>query len=101
VLSIDFSPRLLAELSGRARGLPVAAVAGNIRDVGALAATGVELVVCMGDTLSHLEREEDLERVFAASRRASPSGAGSSRSVISAGNCTVSSASFPSTAPMS
>jgi SAM-dependent methyltransferase len=65
VLSIDFSPRLLAELSERARGLPVAAVAGDIRDVGALATTGVELVVCMGDTLSHLEREEDLERVFA------------------------------------
>jgi SAM-dependent methyltransferase len=65
VLSIDFSSRLLAELNERARGLPVAAVAGDIRDVGALAPTGVELVVCMGDTLSHMECETDLERVFA------------------------------------
>jgi SAM-dependent methyltransferase len=65
VVSIDFSPRLLAELNERARGLPVTAVAGDIRDVGALAPTGVELVVCMGDTLSHLEREDDLGRVFA------------------------------------
>ena len=65
VLSIDFSSRLLAELKERARGLPVAAVAGDFRDVGALVPTGVELVVCMGDTLSHLECEDDLERVFA------------------------------------
>ncbi len=65
VLAIDFSHQLLAELNERARGLPVTALAGDIRDVGALAPTGVELVVCMGDTLSHLEREGDLERVFA------------------------------------
>jgi len=66
VLAIDFSHRLLAELNERARGLPVAALAGDIRDVAALAPTGVELVVCMGDTLSHLECEGDLERVFAS-----------------------------------
>ena len=65
VLAIDCSHRLLAELNERTRGLPVAALAGDIRDVGALAPAGVELVVCMGDTLSHLEREDDLERVFA------------------------------------
>jgi len=65
VLSVDFSPRLLAELHERARGLPVTAIVGDIRDVGALAPTGVDLVVCMGDTLSHLECESDLERMFA------------------------------------
>jgi SAM-dependent methyltransferase len=65
VLSIDFSQRLLAELHERAHGLPVAAVAGDIRDVGALAPTGVEIVVCMCDTLSHLDGEDDLERLFA------------------------------------
>jgi SAM-dependent methyltransferase len=65
VLAIDFSHQLLAELNERARGLPVTALAGDIRDIGALAPTGVELVVCMGDTLSHLERERDLGRVFA------------------------------------
>jgi SAM-dependent methyltransferase len=64
VLAIDFSHRLLAELNERSRGLPVTALAGDIRDVGALAPTGVDLVVCMGDTLSHLEREGDLERLF-------------------------------------
>jgi SAM-dependent methyltransferase len=65
VFAIDVSQRLLAELTERARGLPVEAIAGDIRDVAALAPPSVELVVCMGDTLSHLEREGDLERLFA------------------------------------
>jgi predicted TPR repeat methyltransferase len=64
VLAID-SHRLLAELNERVRGLPVAAIAGDIRDVAALTPTAVEVVVCMGDTLSHLEGEGNLERVFA------------------------------------
>ena len=65
VLAIDFSERLLAELKERAHGLRVDIVAGDIRDVARLAPSGVELAVCMGDTLSHLEREEDLTRLFA------------------------------------
>lgn len=65
VLAVDFSRRLLAELKERTRGLPVEAVLGDIREVQALVPTGVEVVVCMGDTLSHLGREADLERLFA------------------------------------
>lgn len=65
VRAIDFSQRLLAELTERTRGLPVEAVTGDIRDVEALAPTGLELAVCMGDTLSHLERAADLDRLFA------------------------------------
>jgi len=64
VLAVDFSRRLLAELNDRARGLPVEAIAGDIRDVARLVPAGIELVVCMGDTLAHLEREADLDRVF-------------------------------------
>jgi len=64
VLAIDFSQRLLAELRDRARGLPVEAIAGDIRDVAKLVPTTVELAICMGDTLSHLEYEADLTRVF-------------------------------------
>jgi len=72
VLAIDFSRRLLDEFSERTRGLPVTAKAGDIRDVASLAPSGIDVVVCMGDTLSHLERPEDLDRVFegAASRLA-------------------------------
>ena len=64
VLAVDFSQRLLAELRDRARGLPVEAIAGDIRDVARLVPAGIELVVCMGDTLAHLEREADLDRVI-------------------------------------
>jgi SAM-dependent methyltransferase len=64
VVAIDFSHRLLAELTQRATGLPVDAVAGDIRDVATLAPAGVELVVCMGDTLPHLDRDDDLDRLF-------------------------------------
>jgi len=64
VMAIDFSQRLLAELGERAHGLPVETIAGDICDVARLVPKQVELVVCMGDTLSHLEREADLTRVF-------------------------------------
>jgi SAM-dependent methyltransferase len=67
VLAIDFSRRLLDELNERACGLSVTAVTGDIRDVAALAPSGVEVVACMGDTLSHLEHLEDLGRVFEGS----------------------------------
>jgi SAM-dependent methyltransferase len=64
VLAVDFSEPLLAELRERTRGLLVQAVAGDLRDLEALAPPNVDLAVCMGDTLSHLERAADLERLF-------------------------------------
>src|SRR5262249_15618791 len=64
VLAIDFSRRLLDELAERARGLAVEPIAGDIRDVARLVPADVELAVCMGDTLTHLEREVDLRRVL-------------------------------------
>jgi SAM-dependent methyltransferase len=68
VRAIDFSERLLAELRERARGLPIDVVGGDIRDVVALGPEDAEVAVCMGDTLSHLEREADVERVFTGVR---------------------------------
>jgi SAM-dependent methyltransferase len=69
VLAIDWSRRLLAELRDRTRGLPVDAIAGDIRDVARLVPAGIDVAVCMGDTLSHLERETDLARMFAGVAR--------------------------------
>src|SRR5262250_2243233 len=63
-VDLGFSQRILAELRERTHGLPIEAIAGDIRDVTRLVPKQVELVVCMGDTLSHLEREADLTRVF-------------------------------------
>jgi SAM-dependent methyltransferase len=64
VTAVDVSQRLLAELRARAHGLPVETIAGDICDVARLVPNEVGLAVCMGDTLSHLEREADLTRVF-------------------------------------
>jgi 2-polyprenyl-3-methyl-5-hydroxy-6-metoxy-1,4-benzoquinol methylase len=66
VLAIDFSRRLLDELTDRTRGLPVEALAGDIRDVARLVSSSIEVAVCMGDTLAHLEREADLVGVLGA-----------------------------------
>src|SRR5258705_2390872 len=64
VLAVDISQRLLAELRDRTRGLAVEAITGDIRDVARLVPAGVEVAVCMGDTLAHLGRDADLDRVF-------------------------------------
>jgi SAM-dependent methyltransferase len=64
VLAVDQSARLLAELRERTRGLPIEALAADLRDVATLAPAGVDVAVCMGDTLSHLERMADVERLF-------------------------------------
>jgi len=64
VRAVDLSPRLLAELAGRSAGLPVETVAGDLRSAAALVPPGAALVVCMGDTLSHLPCEADLDDVF-------------------------------------
>jgi SAM-dependent methyltransferase len=69
VRAIDLSQRLLAELRERTRGLPVDAIAGDIRNVARLVPAGIDVAVCMGDTLSHLAREADLARVFAGVAR--------------------------------
>jgi len=69
VLAVDSSRRLLAELRERTRGLPVNAIAGDIRHVARLVPAGIRVAVCMGDTLSHLERETDLARLFAGVAR--------------------------------
>src|SRR5262245_37079074 len=64
VLAVDFSERLLRELKEHAHGLPIEAIRGDIRDVAILTPDGLDVAVCMGDTLSHLERDADLDRLF-------------------------------------
>jgi SAM-dependent methyltransferase len=69
VVAIDLCRRLLAELDARARGLPVESIVGDIRDVAELAPATAELIVCMGDTLSHLAHADEVERVFDGAAR--------------------------------
>ena len=68
VRAIDLSETLLGELQEHAGSLPIAPLRGDIRDVASLAARGAELVVCMGDTLTHLPTITDIRNVLAGCR---------------------------------
>jgi SAM-dependent methyltransferase len=69
VLGVDLSGALLEELRGRASGLDIEAVQGDMLDSRLYADKGpFEVAVCMGDTLTHLRTTEDvavlLENVY-------------------------------------
>lgn len=71
VLAIDSSPVLLSQLSSLAEGLPVRACCGDLLGFGQYLLKGQRagLVLCMGDTLTHLETTEaiaTLSRTVAA-----------------------------------
>ena len=77
VLAIDSSPVLLRQLSTLAEGLPVRAHCGDLLSFAEYLSTDerADLVLCMGDTLTHLETPDDiatLSRTVAA--RLSPHG---------------------------
>jgi SAM-dependent methyltransferase len=60
VLAVDSSPGLLSQLSSLAEGLGVRACCGNLLDFAGYLSNGerADLVLCMGDTLTHLETPE-------------------------------------------
>lgn len=75
VRAVDLSEKLLAELTHRRGDLPVEPLQGNIRDAGDLALPGTEVIVCMGDTLTHLEASADVTRLLAGcASRLAPGG---------------------------
>ena len=75
VTAIDTSAELLHELSDRIAGLPIQVVTADLLDVEAHVPEPVQLVLCMGDTLTHLDNLDDVDRVFhAVSRCLAPQG---------------------------
>ncbi len=62
VWSVDFNKQLLEELKINCMGLDVTAVEQDIRLVTKYEDLNPELLVCCGDTLTHLESESDIER---------------------------------------
>jgi SAM-dependent methyltransferase len=55
VTAIDFSSKLLKELSERKGNLPIQILEKNILDFDSYNAIEPELIICMGDTLTHLK----------------------------------------------
>jgi SAM-dependent methyltransferase len=66
VIAVDSCQSLLNELQSHSGTLPIETVCGDMRELGRLAAPGtVAVVVCMGDTLTHLDSRRDVSRLFA------------------------------------
>ncbi|GHO67502.1 SAM-dependent methyltransferase [Ktedonobacter sp. SOSP1-52] len=66
VTAIDLSQRLLAELAERKEKHAIVALQGDIRNVLQLVEAPYDVVVCMGDTLPHLESKDDVIHLLQA-----------------------------------
>lgn len=65
VLAIDTSSLLLDELRRQALDLPIRAVVGDLARFDDHLRDGADVVLCMGDTLTHLPDETAVETLFA------------------------------------
>lgn len=66
VTAVDLSACLLAELTEHAADLPIKPVRGDMLDPATYAeAAPFDIVVCMGDTLTHLGNQQEVYRLFA------------------------------------
>lgn len=65
VTAIDSCQTLVEELQGRAAGLPINTVTGDILGFRKYVSKPVEIILCMGDTLTHLPERASVEHLFA------------------------------------
>lgn len=65
VVAIDTSPELLDVLERNAAGLAVRAIRADLLDFRRYVDGPANLIVCLGDTLTHLEAPGHVERLFA------------------------------------
>jgi 2-polyprenyl-3-methyl-5-hydroxy-6-metoxy-1,4-benzoquinol methylase len=73
MLAIDTSPELLAELASERP--EVTCVIGDMRELNALAPEAYDVIVCMGDTLTHLSSQADVAQLLAdACHKLAPAG---------------------------
>lgn len=67
VIAIDTSRKLLNELRAHVLGRPVEALEADMMDLAQQVAPGTaDVIVCMGDTLTHLPSRDLIPRLFAA-----------------------------------
>ena len=64
VTAIDTCPALLTDLHKAAGQLPIQTVEDNLINFRNHCLEGIELIICMGDTLTHLETRNDVRRLF-------------------------------------
>jgi SAM-dependent methyltransferase len=64
VLAIDSSACLLEELRRHSAGLPLRTVEANLQDFAQYLSAPADLILCMGDTLTHLQRMNEIEQLL-------------------------------------
>ena len=64
VIAIDISHVLLADLKKNARELPIETIEDNLQNFLDHHPQNTELIVCMGDTLTHLETLDEVQLLF-------------------------------------
>ena len=64
VLAIDSSACLLEELRVHSAGLPLRAVKANLLDFVQYLSAPADLILCMGDTLTHLQSMDEIEQLL-------------------------------------
>lgn len=64
VIAIDFSETLLAEIRANSNGLNIKTVNDDLLNFKKHVPYKIELCVCMGDTLTHLNSLEDIEKLL-------------------------------------
>lgn len=64
VKAVDFNDKLLTELQARTKGLPIELIKDDIRNVKGFTSSIVDLIICCGDTISHLDTFEQLGKLM-------------------------------------
>jgi SAM-dependent methyltransferase len=75
VTAVDDSSALLDELRARGAGLPIRVIEGDLLRVADYVSAAPDIVLCMGDTLTHIQTREEIAGLFAdVSRVLAPGG---------------------------
>jgi 2-polyprenyl-3-methyl-5-hydroxy-6-metoxy-1,4-benzoquinol methylase len=70
VFAIDLSHDLLAELTSHAEGLSIVTIEDNLLNFTKHIPQNVELIVCMGDTITHLQAHDEVQILLENAARA-------------------------------
>jgi SAM-dependent methyltransferase len=64
VTAVDDSPVLLQELRDRGVGLPIRVIEGDLLNASSYVSAAPQIVLCMGDTLTHIQTKGEIARLF-------------------------------------
>ncbi len=64
VIALDSCPKLLETLTAQAKDLPITPIEADLLDFSSHIPPTVDLILCMGDTLSHLTDYEKVRKLF-------------------------------------